>query len=174
MTKKKDKWEEYSYLRRKKGKYRSLCIAFGLWFVLALLAVIGFSIALVLFDSFIELLNLDRYALILHSFLIFLASVTSLIFVLSVRAYLSVKRKIDRFHNIISLIKKTILQVLTENKELSFTSASLLEQINSRVVLEEIGRIILTKEYEKTLRVLVNDNKIQQIVKENTLHFKIL
>ena len=171
----KNKYDEAKIKKNKKG-YRNLIIAGLILFIPAVLGLIGFNILLLYSTTNIFLAFLvetfEQYVWIINLGLIFVVGFSGLFLALGVSGLKSYKKKVKNYYlgkapelkTLAPPKKDAILEFLTENKGKAFTADSLVSRMNHEGLSEDI---------ESVLSDLVNDNKINRTVKENTMYYSI-
>ena len=168
MVKENRPYKDYSLLVEKKKRYRNHLIVYLLTFIPCVLALIGFNVLLLYAASniFLAILvaALGGYVFYINFFLIVFDSLVGLFVILAMRGFKSTKGKIQRFEYSSPWTENKILQFLIDNKEESFNSGSISDQINYQGISEE---------FEAILSHLVEDNKIKRSLNNETPSYSI-
>ncbi len=168
VVSKKRIYGDYSLLEEKRKRYRNHLIVYLLVFIPCVLALIGFNVLLLYASTnfFLALLVavFGQYVFLINFFLIVFDSLLGLFVILSTRGFISTKRKINRFEYASPRTENKILQFLIDNKEESFSSASISDQINYQGISEEFEAILIH---------LVEDRKINKSLKEEAPNYSI-
>ncbi len=91
-------------------------------------------------------------------------SLIGLFVALATRGFVTTKGKIKRFEYSSPWTENQILQFLIDNKGKSFNSASISDQVNYQGISEE---------FEAIISHLVEDNKINRSLKDDTPNYSI-
>ena len=168
MASKKRIYGDYSLLEKKRKRYRNNLIVYLLAFIPCVLALIGFNVLLFypITNFFLVLIVavLGQFAFFINFFLIMFDSLLGLFVTLTARGFIKTKRKINRFEYASPDTENKILQILIDNKEKSFSSASISDQINYQGISEEFEAILIH---------LAEDRKINKSLKEDTPNYSI-
>ncbi len=143
----KKRWyQEFNVLEAKRKKQRFPIFLYSLTVSGGLLAIFG--VTFLTFYSGPDLLLLilaeivKQFAFFINSFLIMFTSLIGLFLSLSVRSFVSAKKKINRFQYSVPSLENAILQFLIDNKGNSFTSNTLIDQIKPQGTIEEFNAIL--------------------------------
>ena len=170
------KYDDLDKIKRNEKGYRNLIIVSLIFFIPAVLGLIGFNL-LILYATTNIFLNLlveafRQYIWIVNLGLIFVIGFAGLLLALGAWGLKSYKRDVNSYFAKIrpEFIPKTppkkdrIIQFLTNNKGKAFTSVSLIKRLNYEGSPQNI---------ESVLSELVKENIIKRTSKDNLIYYSI-
>lgn len=168
MFERKKNYDDYYTLQRKKKKRRNFSIIFSFWFFLFIFGLIGVNILMLVSttDFWLALLIdlLRTFTLVINIWFVFMIILFSVPFIIGLRNFIIVKRKMNPHHYSVLKTEKEILQFLTNNKGKSFNFVSLIEKLNFQGTSEEFSII---------LKHLQEENKIKRDREEYPQYYAI-